>query len=81
MANRADAERDAMVRSLLLVTAFLLGGCASPSLPEAYRSKGSSGTVDCTAYPEPPAPAACRNLYEDIIHRAELLPVDTTRLQ
>ena len=59
-----------MVRSLLLVAAFLLAGCASPSLPEAYRSKGSSGAVDCSAYSEPPAPASCRNLYEDIIHPA-----------
>ena len=70
-----------MLRSSLLVVALVLGACASPSLPEAYRSKGSSGTVDCTVYPEPPAPAACRNLYEDIIHRAELPPIDATRLQ
>ena len=53
-----------------MVAAFLLAGCASPNLPEAYRTKGSSGTVDCTIYPEPPAPASCRNLYEDIIHPA-----------
>ena len=81
MSNRADAERDAMVRSLLLVAAFLLAGCASPNLPEAYRSKGSSGVVDCTVYPEPPAPSSCRNLYEDIIHRAELPTIDAARLQ
>ena len=70
-----------MVRSLLLVTAFLLAGCATSNLPEAYRTKGSSGTVDCTVYPEPPAPSSCRNLYEDIIHRAELPTIDAARLQ
>ena len=70
MPNRTDAARDAMVRSLLLVAVFLLAGCASPTLPEAYRTKGSTGTIDCTLYPEPPAPASCRNLYEGITHPA-----------
>ena len=70
-----------MVRSLLLVTVLLMAGCASPNLPEAYRSKGSSGAVDCTVYPEPPPPASCRNLYEDIIHRAQLPPIDATPLR
>ena len=70
-----------MLKSPLLAVALVLGACASPSLPEAYRSQSQPGAVDCAAYPEPPAPAACRNLYEDIIHRAQLPPVDVTRLQ
>lgn len=67
-----------MLRSSLLAVALvLLGACASPNLPEAYRSHSQPGAIDCAAYPEPPAPASCRNLYEDIVHRAQLPPIDT----
>jgi hypothetical protein len=76
-----DAERDVMLRSSLLVVALALGACASPNLPEAYRSQNQPGAIDCAAYPEPPAPASCRNLYEDILHRAQLPPIDTTQLR
>jgi len=61
-----------MLRFLLLAGALLLAACASPDLPEAYRSKSQPGTIDCTAYPTPPAPVSCRNLYENVIHPAEL---------
>jgi len=61
-----------MRRSSLLAAALVLVGCASPDLPEAYRSKSQPGTIDCTAYPTPPAPVSCRNLYENVIHPAEL---------
>jgi hypothetical protein len=60
---------------LLLLGAVLLAGCASPNLPEAYRSKSQPGAIDCTAYPQTPAPVSCRNLYEDILH-----PSDGTRV-
>jgi hypothetical protein len=52
----------------------LLAGCASPNLPAVYQSKNLPGVVNCTAYPTPPAPASCRNLYEDITHPPELPP-------
>jgi len=61
-----------MRRSSLLAAALVLAGCASPDLPEAYRSKSQPGAIDCTAYPTPPAPDSCRNLYENVIHPAEL---------
>jgi hypothetical protein len=70
-----------MPRSLLLAGALLLAGCASPNLPPAYRSQNLPGALDCTAYPEPPAPASCRNLYDDVIHPPEPPPVDATRLR
>ena len=70
-----------MLRSSLLAVALALGACASPDLPEAYRSQNQPGAIDCAAYPEPPAPASCRNLYEDILHRAQLPPIDTTQLR
>lgn len=69
-----------MSRPWLLVTVLLLAGCASPNLPVAYRSKNLPGAVDCTAYPEPPAPVSCRNLYEDIVHPG-VLTSDATRLR
>jgi hypothetical protein len=71
---------DAMLRSLLLAAVLLLAACASPDLPEAYRSKSQPGAIDCMAYPLPPAPASCRNLYDDIIHRAQSRPIDAAGL-
>ena len=76
-----DTERNAMLRSSLLAMALVLGACASPNLPEAYRSKNQPGAIDCAAYPEPPAPASCRNLYEDIVHPALLPSIDATQLR
>jgi len=69
-----------VLRLALLAAALVLAGCASPNLPVAYRSKNLPGAVDCTAYPEPPAPASCRNLYEDILHPG-VLTSDATRLR
>jgi len=66
-----------MLRVSLLVAALLMAGCASPKLPEGYRSKNLPGTVNCTAYPQAPAPVSCRNLFEDTIHR----PTDSSGLQ
>ena|SRR5262245_36791847 len=80
-AEPQHAERGAIRRSVLLAMVLLLGGCASPDLPAVYKSKSVPSAVDCTAYPEPPAPPACRNLYEDITHPPDLPPVDATRLR
>jgi hypothetical protein len=66
-----------MPRSLLIAIVLVLAGCASPNLPEAYRSKNLPGTINCTAYPQSPSPAACRNLYENTVHTA----VDSTGLR
>jgi len=66
-----------MLRLLSLAAVLLLAACASPDLPEAYRSKSQPGAIDCAAYPMPPAPVSCRNLYDDIIHRAQSRPTDT----
>jgi hypothetical protein len=63
----------------LLLVLLLLAGCASPNLPEAYRSKTWPGAVNCAAYPKPPALASCRNLYEDIIHRPDFPPIAVRR--
>jgi hypothetical protein len=70
-----------MLKSPFLVMALVLGACASPNLPEAYKSQSQPGAIDCTAYPEPPAPPSCRNLYEDIVHPALLPSVDVTQLR
>ena len=70
-----------MERQWLLLAALSLAACASPDLPEAYRSSGQPGAIDCAAYPEPPAPPSCRNLYEDIVHPAQLPSIDATQLQ
>ena len=61
-----------MARLLLVAVTLSVAACASPDLPKPYRSNSQPGAIDCTAYPEPPAPASCRNLYEDIIHRTQL---------
>jgi len=61
------------VRRLLLAAALMLAACNSPSVPEKYRSAAWPGAVDCAAFPEPPAPASCRNLYEGVIHLAPSL--------
>jgi hypothetical protein len=66
--------------SLVLVALGLAAG-ASPELPESYRSSSQPGAIDCRAYPEPPAPASCRNLYEDIVHPAQLPSTDTSMMQ
>jgi hypothetical protein len=63
-----------MPRSPFIAVALLLAGCASPNLPEAYRSKNLPGTINCAAYPQAPAPSACRNLYENTIHQAIASP-------
>ena len=60
-----------MLRVALIAAMLLATACGSPGLPDAYRSKSLSGTVDCTIFPEPPAPASCRNLYDDAIHSVE----------
>jgi len=77
MCRTGMQARDSMLRSLLLAIVLLLPACASPDLPEAYRSKSQPGAIDCRAYPVPPAPASCRSLYDDIIHRAQSRPIDT----
>ena len=59
-----------MSRPVLVAVALMLAGCASSNLPEAYRSKNLPGTIDCSAYPQAPAPASCRNLYDNTIHAA-----------
>jgi hypothetical protein len=53
--------------------ALLASACASPDLPSDYQSRNLPGAVDCSAYPQTPAPASCRNLYEDIIHPPQAL--------
>lgn len=53
---------------LVLAAALALAACNSPNVPERYRSQAWPGGVDCTAFPEPPAPASCRNLYDGAIH-------------
>jgi hypothetical protein len=60
-----------MARLLLVVVALSVAACASADLPKAYQSSSQPGAINCTAYPEPPAPASCRNLYDDIIHRTQ----------
>jgi hypothetical protein len=70
-----------MLKLPFLALALVLGACASPNLPEAYRSQSQPRAIDCAAYPEPPAPASCRNLYEGIVHPAQLPPIDGTQLQ
>jgi hypothetical protein len=67
-----------MWKQALAVVALGVAGCASPDLPEAYRSQSQPGAIDCKAFPEPPAPASCRNLYEDIIHRAQMPTIGAT---
>jgi hypothetical protein len=60
-------------RVSVVAAGLLAAACASPDLPANYQSKNLPGAVDCTAYPETPAPAACRNLYEDILHPPQAL--------
>ncbi|MGH6928893.1 MAG: hypothetical protein ACREEV_11290 [Dongiaceae bacterium] len=57
----------------VVAAALLASACASPNLPTDYQSRNLPGAVDCSAYPTTPAPASCRNLYEDIIHRPQAL--------
>lgn len=59
-----------MVKPSMIALALVVASCGSPGVPENYRSQAAPGAVDCTAFPEPPAPASCRNLYEDITHPA-----------
>ena len=59
-----------MSRSVVVAVALLLAGCASSNLPDAYRSINLPGTINCAAYPQAPAPASCRNLYDNTIHAA-----------
>lgn len=61
------------MKRFLLVAALMLAACNSPNVPERYRSAAWPGGVDCTAFPEPPAPVSCRNLYEGVIHLAPAL--------
>ncbi len=70
-----------MWKQSLVLVALSISACASPDLPEAYRSSSQPGAIDCTAYPKPPAPASCRNLYEDIVHPAQLPSIDATQLR
>jgi hypothetical protein len=60
-------------RVWVVAAALLASACASPDLPADYQSRNLPGSVDCSAYPKAPAPASCRNLYEDIIHRPQAL--------
>jgi hypothetical protein len=60
-------------RVSVVAAALLAAACASPDLPENYRSENLPGAIDCSAYPDPPAPASCRNLYEDILHPPQAL--------
>jgi hypothetical protein len=60
-------------RVSVVAAALLVSACASPNLPENYQSRNLPGAVDCSAYPETPAPASCRNLYEGIIHPPQAL--------
>jgi hypothetical protein len=60
-------------RVSVVAAALLAAACASADLPENYQSKNLPGGIDCSAYPEPPAPASCRNLYEDILHPPQAL--------
>lgn len=53
---------------VVLAAASILAACNSPNVPENYRSQAWPGGVDCTDFPEPPAPASCRNLYEGAVH-------------
>jgi hypothetical protein len=62
-----------MLRIPVAVAMLALSACASPDLPADYQSKNLPGAVDCSAYPKAPAPASCRNLYEDILHRPQAL--------
>ena len=62
-----------MLRVSVAVAMLALSACASPDLPADYQSKNLPGGVDCSAYPKPPAPASCRNLYEDILHPPQAL--------
>ena len=62
-----------MLKVSVAVAMLAVSACASPDLPADYQSKNLPRAVDCTAYPRPPAPASCRNLYEDILHRPQAL--------
>jgi hypothetical protein len=62
-----------MLRVSVPVAMLVLSACASPDLPADYQSRNLPGAVDCSAYPAPPAPASCRNLFEDILHAPQAL--------
>ncbi len=70
-----------MWKQSLVLTALSVAACASPDLPEAYRSSSQAGAIDCTAYPKPPVPASCRNLYEDIVHPDQVPSFNATQLR
>jgi hypothetical protein len=66
-------SRAGLSRVSIVAAALLASACASADLPADYQSRNVPGLVNCSAYPQAPAPAACRNLYEDIIHRPQAL--------